>query len=70
MKVWAYNNLVREYKSRIATNKVIEGFMERSENRTGFYYLDAKKKHALNASVAADLLVTIREAKKAGLVNA
>lgn len=67
MKAWAYNNLVKEYKRRIAMNKTIAESLK-DKTFTGYYRESAEKKFRTNAAVAADLLAEIRSVRKEDLV--
>lgn len=67
MRAYVYNNLVKEYKRRIAMN---ESIMVTLESATGYYLNEAQKEYDRNASIAADLKHEILSVNKEDIVYA
>lgn len=62
MKAWAYNNLVKEYKRRLAVMKAIEVTMNDKE-AAAYTRANAKKEYNRHQAIAADLKAEILAAK-------
>lgn len=65
MKAWAYNNLVREYKKRLGTIKVIEATLTRKDVPAWGRANDIKEL-AKQKSIAAKIKADIKSAKVEG----
>lgn len=69
MKAYKYNELVREYKRRLAMNEAIKVTLN-ADGLAAYTKVEAQKIFNRNASIASDLKLEILNAKKDGLVYA